>query len=105
MARQKKNTKRILWCTKKKKAIGRRRFDEEFKASVLRMTATGQGVPEISQSLGLGKSLLYRWKQELEPRAERELDEEKAALLRRIKQLELERDILKKPLAIFSRGT
>lgn len=91
--------------TDKKKAIGRRRYDEEFKASVLRMMETGQSVPEISQSLGLGESLLYRWKQELKPSAERELDEEKAALLRRIKQLELERDILKKALAIFSRGT
>lgn len=91
--------------TDKKKVIGRRRYDEEFKASVLRMMETGQSVPEISQSLGLGESLLYRWKQELKPSAERELDEEKAALLRRIKQLELERDILKKALAIFSRGT
>jgi transposase len=91
--------------TDKKKAIGRRRYDEEFKASVLRMMETGQSVPEISQSLGLGESLLYRWKQELKPSAERELDEEKAALLRRIKQLELERDILKKALGIFSRGT
>lgn len=91
--------------TDKKKAIGRRRYDEEFKASVLRMMESGQSVPDISQSLGLGESLLYRWKQELKPSAERELDEEKAALLRRIKQLELERDILKKALAIFSRGT
>lgn len=91
--------------TDKKKAIGRRRYDEEFKSSVLRMMESGQSVPDISQSLGLGESLLYRWKQELKPSAERELDEEKAALLRRIKQLELERDILKKALAIFSRGT
>jgi transposase len=91
--------------TDKKKAIGRRRYDEEFKASVLRMMETGQSVPDISQSLGLGESLLYRWKQELKPSAEREQDEEKAALLRRIKQLELERDILKKALGIFSRGT
>lgn len=91
--------------TDKKKAIGRRRYDEEFKASVLRMMESGQSVPDISQSLGLGESLLYRWKQELKPSAEREQDEEKAALLRRIKQLELERDILKKALAIFSRGT
>jgi transposase len=83
----------------------RRRYDEEFKASVIRMMETGQSVPEISQSLGLGESLLYRWKQELKPSAEREQDEEKAALLRRIKQLELEREILKKALGIFSRGT
>jgi transposase len=91
--------------TDKKKAIGRRRYDEEFKASVLRMMECGQSVPDISQSLGLGESLLYRWKQELKPSAEREQDEEKAGLLRRIKQLELERDILKKALGIFSRGT
>lgn len=91
--------------TDKKKANGRRRYDEEFKSSVLRMMESGQSVPDISQSLGLGESLLYRWKQELKPSAEREQDEEKAALLRRIKQLELERDILKKALGIFSRGT
>jgi transposase len=91
--------------TNGKRPNPRRRYDEEFKSSVMRMMESGQSVPEISQSLGLGESLLYRWKQELKPSAEREQDEEKAALLRRIKQLELERDILKKALGIFSRGT
>jgi transposase len=91
--------------TNEKKRNPRRRYDEEFKSSVMRMIECGQSVSEISQSLGLGESLLYRWKQELKPAAEREQDEEKAALLRRIKQLELERDILKKALGIFSRGT
>jgi transposase len=91
--------------TNAKRPQARRRYDEEFKASVMRMIESGQSVPEISQSLGLGESLLYGWKQELKPVVEREQDEEKAALLRRIKQLELERDILKKALGIFSRGT
>ena len=91
--------------TSNKTTVSRRRYDEEFKTSVIQMLENGQSVPEISQSLGLGESLVYRWKAALKTSEPEEVDEEKEALRRRVKQLELERDILKKALAIFSRGT
>lgn len=83
----------------------RRRYDEEFKSSVIQMMENGQSIPEISLAMGIGESLLYRWKTALKTSDPVEVDEEKEALRRRVKQLELERDILKKALAIFSRAT
>ena len=69
------------------------------------MLENGQSIPEISQALGLGESLVYRWKSALKSSETEAVDEEKESLRRRVKQLELERDILKKALGIFSRGT
>jgi transposase len=83
----------------------RRRYDEEFKSSVIQMMENGQSIAEVSQAMGIGESLLYRWKAALKTSDSVEVDEEKEALRRRVKQLELERDILKKALAIFSRAT
>jgi transposase len=67
-------------------------------------------VPEIAQSLGIGNNLIYYWikqakKGQLKPEdnSTLALDEEKMALHKRIKELEMEREILKKALGIFSR--
>jgi transposase len=64
----------------------------------------------VSQSLGVVESLLYKWKAEqtgdTRPSSTWEKSEsevEKELLRGKIKQLELERDILKKALGIFNR--
>ncbi len=74
------------------------------------MVACGRPVTEVAEALGIGSNVIYRWiskgKRE-EPSAmgsaEPVFDEDKAALYTRIRELEMERDILKKALAIFSR--
>jgi transposase len=40
----------------------RRKYDADFKAEVLKMIENGKLVAEISQSLGIGENLIYRWK-------------------------------------------
>ncbi len=58
-------------------------------------------------SLGIGENLIYRWKSRAKhssAAAEVCLGDQEA-LHKRIGELELERDILKKALSIFSRGT
>ena len=72
------------------------------------MVNNGQSVPQVSQSLGIGESLLYKWRAELRARAREvvsPLGEENERLRKALKQVELERDILKKALGIFSRVT
>ncbi len=78
------------------------------------MIANGRPIAEISQSLGIGDNLIYRWKRKhgflknsstnlpSDPPQDLliELDRVKADLRR----TEQERDILKKALRIFSRG-
>lgn len=75
------------------------------------MVESGRSVPDISQSLGVGSNLIYTWvKRSKASSADRKLtasvlslDEEKLAMHKRIRELEMERDILKKALGIFSR--
>lgn len=88
----------------------RRKYDVEFKEDVLRMVESGRSVPDISQSLGISDQLIYQWKRRSKGETIRErgkpnyvVDEEKIMLHKRVKELEQERDILKKALGIFSR--
>ncbi len=78
----------------------RRKYDDAFKQQALQMIRLGQCVPAIAQSLGVSEGLLYKWKQTLRPSA---VDEEVIHLRHQLKQVETERDILKKALSIFSR--
>lgn len=83
-------------------ATPRRKYDDAFKQQALQMIRLGQPVPAIAQSLGVSEGLLYKWKQTLRPSA---VDEEVSHLRHQLKQVETERDILKKALSIFSRPT
>jgi transposase len=97
----------------KEKAVTmkRRKYDAAFKQEVLKMVSTGRAVNEIAQSLGIGENLIYKWKSRHvhtahQAEAGKGVDfAQVEALNRRIRELETERDILKKALAIFSRQT
>ena len=87
----------------------RRKFDQEFKQEVLKMVENGREVNDIAQSLGIGTSLIYRWRNSANRQmkttgkvAPLMIDEEKIALRKRVKELEMDRDILKKALGIFT---
>jgi len=80
------------------------RYDDEFKRQALQLIANGQAVRSVAQSLGIGENLLHKWKQSA--RSHQSPDEREVAELRaRLRQVEQERDILKKALSIFSRQT
>jgi transposase len=92
--------------------VKRRKYDASFKEEVLRMVLNGRPVNEVAQSLGIGENLIYKWKscRSQQPAAVGKGDnatgisEDQQALLKRIRELEQERDILKKPWA-FSAGS
>ena len=83
----------------------RRQYDAEFKASAVQMIQQGRSVSDVSRALGVSDSLLRKWKAALEITPEKADSAEVERLLRYIKQLEMEREILKKALSIFSRTT
>lgn len=101
----------------KEKTTGakRRKYDASFKEEVLRMVAAGRPVTEVAQSLGIGENLIYKWKSRSTASSQQPAavskdnsplsSQDQQPLLRRIRELEQERDILKKALAIFSRQT
>jgi transposase len=88
----------------------RRKYDADFRKEVIKMVESGRKVPDIAQSLGIGTNLIYQWLKRSKATSDSSgnpsaisFDTEKAAMYKRIKDLEMERDILKKALGIFSR--
>ncbi|WP_298352379.1 transposase [Runella sp.] len=86
----------------------RRKYDENFKLEVLKMVDSGRTVPEVSAAMGIGENLLYKWKADDKSKKSPNLNQQNAELeqlRKQLKQAEMERDILKKALSIFSRQT
>jgi len=87
----------------------RRQFTPEFKAEAVRMAAQSpDSLAKIARDLGLSGSTLRKWviKAEHPPVAETVRESEHAELLRlrrENRQLQMERDILKKATAFFAR--
>ena len=90
----------------------RRQYTEDFKIEAVRLIVEeGRPISEVARELGIGENLLSRWKKryaegKIEPfpskgRLSPE-DEELRQLRRENKRLRMERDILKKAVAIFS---
>lgn len=92
--------------------MSRRSYDREFKEEAVKL-AEVEGVPQTAANLGVPENTLYRWRSEKKEAGRAafpgkgQLKAENAEVhnlrkeLARVKQ---ERDILKKALAIFSRG-
>ena len=95
----------------------RRKYDSDFKRSaVLLSEEPGRSVAEVAENLGVGKDLIYRWRRQMRERGEIAFPgngkvaltaEQKRIreLERKLKDTEMERDILKKAMAIFSRAS
>lgn len=84
----------------------RRRYDAEFKNQLLGMHRDGRSIPSLASSFGINENLLYRWKKEANKSQTVEEQSETLEIKRlkkRLKEVEQERDILKKALSIFSR--
>lgn len=84
-----------------------RRYDAEFKANALLLVSEGRSVSSVAASLGIDKSVLYAWRRQANPPSVEEVAEQAEIdhLRKRVLELEREREILKKALAIFSRKT
>lgn len=90
----------------------RNQYTREYKIEAVRLIVDeGRSISEMARELGVAQSLLHRWKKKseegrIEPfpgkgRLSPE-DEELRQLRRENKRLRMERDILKKAVAIFS---
>lgn len=93
----------------------RRKYDPDFKRNAVQLTEEpGRTVATVAKNLGIGKDLIYRWRREHRngqdlafPGNGREAltsqQQKIRKLERKLKDTEMERDILKKAMAIFSR--
>ena len=83
----------------KKIKTQRRKYNADFKQQVLPKVANGRPVREVTESLGIGENLIFRWRSRQENKftegkenASATIDQQ--TLLRGIRELEMERDIL-----------
>lgn len=74
-----------------------------FKKEVIRKYLSGQTMASISRETGVSENVLYRWKQKMVRGADGEADAEKLKMRKRIMELEIENEILKKAALIFGR--
>ena len=86
----------------------RRSYTSEFKEDAVRMLLDGHSAASVAERLGLsGANVLYRWKRKIlgeEGAIAADLEGRVRQLEGELARVERERDILKKALAIFSRG-
>lgn len=95
-------------------AEGRKSYTREFKIEAVRMVAErGYSLAQVSRDLGITTGMLARWKKQLSEDLDyafpgkgrlKAPEEEIRALQREVERLRMERDILKKTIAIFSKG-
>lgn len=97
--------------SKRKAARVRRTFTPQFKKDAVEMVQRGKTVTEVSNSLGIARSLLQYWKRQLDGEAGDPFpgkgkaspeNEDLRALKKQLKDVTEERDILKKALAYFA---
>jgi transposase len=93
----------------------RRKYDADFKRNaVLLSIQSEKSVREIAENLGIKKDLIYQWRTKLMQKGELAFpgngvqaltpDQQRVKdLEKQLKDVEMERDILKKAMAIFSR--
>lgn len=93
----------------------RRNFDKEFKLMAVNLCLMGKSTKEVAEELGIRPELVRRWNREHDQFKEGSFsghgnpnmtNEEKeiVRLKKELKEAQLERDILKKAISIFSRG-
>ena len=88
----------------------RKHHDLEFKKDVVRLSyESGKSVWELAQDMGISDWAIYRWRKDLSESGEFKVGQEVISngdeikrLKRELADVKLERDILKKAMAIFT---
>ena len=88
-----------------------KKYENEFKVMIVGLLNSGRKLKEISEEYGLNESMLRRWKREFLAKSgdfskKREVtpeEQELKVLRKELREITLERDILKKAVSIFSK--
>jgi transposase len=93
----------------------RRKFDREFKQMVIELSNNREDISALASELDIRADLIYRWRREATAHQAASFpgqgnkiltDEQKeiASLKKQLRDAQLERDILKKAVSIFSKS-
>ena len=92
-------------------AVKMKRFDKAFKVQAVKMvTEEGQKTSEVARSLGIHANVLYNWKKRYAVDGDKAFIgkghlSEIVVLRRKLRGAEIEIEILKKAVGIFSKTT
>lgn len=87
----------------------RRKYDADFKRNTVQKVLEGQSAASVGRELGIGENLIHKWKKDILQngngiQSSSELAEN-VVLKKRVRELEMEVEILKKATLIFGRGS
>jgi len=92
--------------------MGARTYDKEFKLNAISLRKNGKSAAQVCRDLGIPESTFSGWMKEYNQEGEKGFpgsgnikssNEELFSLKKELADAQLERDILKKALAIFSK--
>ena len=89
-----------------------KRYDNELKVTIVELLHSGMKAKQISEDYGIQPSVISRWKKDYEAKSgdfskKKELtmeEQELKALRKELRDVKMERDILKKAVSIFSKS-
>jgi len=85
------------------------KYDEEFKRQTVRKVLDGQSVRSVSREIGVSESQIHKWRRAAFKNGDGNQSGveigETLELKKRIRELEMENEILKKAALIFGRGS
>jgi len=92
--------------------MANRKHDNDFKSMIVELVKSGRKVKELGEEYGLDESMIRRWRRQYEAKSgvfnkKQELFREELelrALRKELREVSLERDILKKAVSIFSKS-
>lgn len=84
--------------------MARKTYTEQFKRDAVKLMAEpGYSLAKASKALGVSQGALSSWRKTMTPVAQADVDAENRRLRKRVRELEMERDILKKATAFFAK--
>ena len=84
--------------------MARKIYTDQFKRDAVKLMAEpGYSLAKASKALGVSQGALSTWRKTLVPAAQADVDAENRRLRKRVRELEMERDILKKATAFFAK--
>lgn len=82
-------------------------YDEDFKKTIVSLYENGKGISELSREYGVGKSTIESWIKKFKTittsTGEVTNNDEILKLKKELQQVQIENEILKKVVAIFSK--
>jgi len=93
----------------------RKKHDKEFKLMAIELIESHKSVAEVSEELGVTKTLLYQWRSNFQKKGMHSFsgnglksftpeEGEVERLKKELREVVIERDILKKAVGIFSKS-